>query len=153
VARAKQRIEAEVGLYERDFCRWVEEQVAFLEAGAFERLDLENLIEEIHDMARRQRKVIRSDLIVVPTHLLRWQHQPEQRSTGWSGSLVEHRRRIEDEIEESPSLAGYPAEVFERCYLRAREQASAETGPPPETFPAEPPFTLEQVLDSGFLPD
>ena len=37
VARAKQRIEADAGLYERDFCRWVEEQVALLELGAFER--------------------------------------------------------------------------------------------------------------------
>jgi hypothetical protein len=153
VARTKQKIEAEVGLYERDFCRWVEEQVAFLEAGAFERLDLENLIEEIHDMARRQWKAIRSDPIVVLTHLLKWQHQPGQRSTGWNGLRVEHRRRIEDEIEESPSLAGYPAEVFERCYLRAREQAAADTGLPPETFPAKPPFTLEPALDPQFVPD
>jgi hypothetical protein len=120
MARAKKVIPTERPLYERDFCLWVEEQVRLLKEGRLEQLDLENLIEEIRDMARRQRKAIRSDLIVVLTHLLKWQHQPEQRSTGWAGSLVEHRRRIEDEIEESPSLAGYPAEVFERCYLRAR---------------------------------
>jgi uncharacterized protein DUF29 len=153
MARAKKVIPTERPLYERDFCLWVEEQVRLLKEGRLEQLDLENLIEEIRDMARRQRKAIRSDLIVVLTHLLKWQHQPEQRSTGWAGSLVEHRRRIEDEIEESPSLAGYPAEVFERCYLRAREQAAAETGLPPETFPAQPPFTLEQTLDAKFLPD
>jgi hypothetical protein len=153
VARAKQKVEAEGGLYGRDFSLWVEEQVALLEAGAFERLDLANLIEEIADMARSQRKAIRNDLVVILTHLLKWQYQPEHRSTGWTGSIVEHRRRIRDEIEDSPSLAGYPGEVVERCYRSAREQAAAETGLPPETFPAEPPFTWEQALEPGFLPE
>ena len=102
MARAQHEIETAVGLYERDFNLWVDEQVTLLEAGAFPRLDLANLIEEIRDMARRQRRAIRSDLIVVLTHLLKWRHQPEQRLTGWAGSIVEHRRRIRDEIEESP---------------------------------------------------
>jgi Domain of unknown function DUF29 len=153
VARARQTVEAEKPLYERDFCRWVEEQVALLETRAFERLDLENLIDEIRDMARRQRKAIRNDLLVVLTHLLKWQHQPEQRSTGWTGSIVEHRRRIRDEIEESPSLAAYPSEVFERCYRGAREQAAAETGLPPSDFPEVSPYTVGQALDPDFLPD
>lgn len=153
MARARQEIETAAGLYERDFNLWVEEQVALLEAGAFQRLDLENLIEEIRDMARRQRKAIRSDLIVVLTHLLKWQHQSEQRSTSWTGSIVEHRRRIRDEIEESPSLAGYPGEVVERCYRDAREQAAAEAGWPQARFPEACPYTIEQVLDPEFLPD
>ncbi len=153
MARAKRGIEAEAGLYERDFCRWVEEQVALLEGRAFEHLDLENLIEEIRDMARRQRKAIRNDLIAALTHLLKWHYQSKQRSTSWMGSIVEHRRRIQDEIEDSPSLAGYPGEVFERCYRSAREQAAAETALPAETFPAKPIFTLEQALDPQFLPD
>jgi Domain of unknown function DUF29 len=153
VARAKQEIGTAAGLYERDFNLWVEEQVALLETGAFQRLDLENLIEEIRDMVRRQRKAIRGDLIVVLTHLLKWQHQPEQRSTGWTGSIVEHRRRIRDEIEESPSLAGYPDAVLGRCYRDAREQAAAETGWPQVRFPEVCPYAIEQVLDPEFLPD
>jgi hypothetical protein len=110
------------------------------------------VIDEIKDMARRQKKAIRGDLIVLLTHLLKWRYQPEQRSTGWMGSIVEHRRRIQDEIEESPSLAGDPDEVFERCYRSAHEQAAAETALPLETFPAQPVFSLEQALDPVFLP-
>lgn len=152
MARAKARSESR-SLYERDLNLWVEEQVALLQSGAFERLDVANLIEEIADMARSQKKSIRSNLVVLLTHLLKCHSQPEQRSTSWTGSIVEHRRRIRDEIEDSPSLAGYPGEVFERCYRDAREQAAAETGLPPATFPDEPPFSLEQALDPGFLPD
>jgi hypothetical protein len=152
MARAKARSDNK-RLYERDFNLWVDEQIALLEAGAFERLDLVNLIEEIADMARSQRKAIRSHLVVLLTHLLKWQHQSKSRSTSWAGSIVEHRRRIQEEIEDSPSLAGYPGEVFGRCYQAAREQAAAETGLPKSLFPETSPYTLEQVLDPEFPPD
>lgn len=152
MARAKARSDDQ-SLYERDFNLWVEEQVALLEVGAFARLDLANLMEEIADMARSQKRAIRSDLVVLLTHLLKWQHQARQRSTGWAGSIVEHRRRIREEVEDSPSLAGYPGEVFERCHRAAREQAAAETGLPKSRFPEASPYTVEQALDPDFLPD
>src|SRR5262245_11326398 len=146
MARAKARSEQQ-SLYERDFNLWVEEQLAFLEARAFDRLDLPNLIEEIADMARSQKRAIRSDLVVLLTHLLKGQYQPEHRSTGWAGSIVEHRRRIQEEIEDSPSLGGYPGEIFGRCYRAAREQAAAETGLLKSRFPEASPYTVEQALD------
>jgi hypothetical protein len=66
---------------------------------------------------------------------------------------VEHRRRLRDDFEESPSLRPYAADVFGRAYADAREQASAETGLPVRTFPSSSPFTLEQTLDPKFLPN
>ena len=81
MARAKAKSDQQ-SLYDRDFNLWVEEQIAHLEAGAFERLDLANLIEEIADMARSQKKAIRSDLVVLLTRLLKWRYQPQHRSTG-----------------------------------------------------------------------
>jgi hypothetical protein len=153
MSRAKDAIRVEQSLYERDFNLWVEEQVALLEAGAFARLDVANLMEEIADMARSQKRAIRSDLVVLLTHLLKWQHQARHRSTGWAGSIVEHRRCIREEIEDSPSLAQYPRAVFERCYRAAREQAAAETGLPKSRFPEASPYTLTQTLDPDFLPD
>lgn len=104
-------------------------------------------------MGRSARKVIKSNLIVRLTHLLKFQFQPEQRSSGWRGSIVEHRRRLRDDFEESPSLRPYAAEVFARAYADAREQASAETGLPLRSFPRTSPYTLEQTLDPKFLPD
>jgi Domain of unknown function DUF29 len=152
MARAKDTIGTEPSLYERDFNLWVEEQVALLEAGAFAHLDVANLMEEIADMARSQKRAIRSDLVVLLTHLLKWQHQAQHRSTGWAGSIVEHRHRIQEEIEDSPSLARYPGTVLERCYRAARDQAVAETGLPKSSFPEASPYTVEQTLDPDFLP-
>jgi hypothetical protein len=143
----------EQSLYERDFCRWLEQQAALLRERRFDELDLANLIEEIEAMARRDKKAIKSNLVVLLTHLLKHELQPEQRSSGWRGSIVEHRRRLRYDFEESPSLRPHAAEVFARAYADAREQASAETGLPLRAFPKSSPYTLEQTLDSKFLPE
>ena len=91
-------------------------------------------------MARKDKKAIKSNLVVLLTHLLKLQFQPEQRSSGWRGSIVEHRQRLRDDFEESPSLRPHAAEVFARAYADAREQASAETGLPLRSFPALQPL-------------
>jgi hypothetical protein len=43
--------------------------------------------------------------------------------------------------------------VFAAAYGDARERALAETGVPEHSLPLESPYTLEQTLDSDFLPD
>jgi hypothetical protein len=153
VARAEALADDRQSLYEQDFYLWLARQAALLREGHLHDLDVANLLEEIEDMGRSARKAIKSNLIVLLTHLLKFQFQPEQRSSGWHGSVVEHRRRLRDDFEESPSLRPYAAEVFARAYGDAREQASAETGLPLRSFPRSCPHTLDQALDARFLPD
>jgi hypothetical protein len=153
VARAEALSDGRQTLYDRDFYRWLAAQAALLRQGHLHELDVANLLEEIEDMGRSARRTIKSNLIVLLTHLLKFEFEPEQRSSGWRGSIVEHRRRLRDDFEESPSLRAYAAEVFARAYADAREQASAETGLPLRSFPRSSPYTLEQTLDAKFLPD
>jgi hypothetical protein len=153
MARAKEKIETEGGLYERDFYLWIEQQASRLREGRLEDLDVANLLEEIEDMGRGEQRAIESNLVVLLTHLLKYRFQPDQRSSSWRGSIVEHRRRLRKLIRESPSLLPYARDIYPECYGDGREQAAAESGLAQETFPAEPPFILEQVLDPEFLPD
>jgi len=153
VARARPTTEERESLYERDLCLWLEQQAALLREGRFGDLDLANLIEEIEAIARKDKKAVKNNLIVLLTHLLKHQFQPAQRSSSWRSSILEHRRRLRDDFEESPSLRPHAAEVFMRAYADAREQASAETGLPLRGFPKSSPYTLEQTLDPKFLPD
>ena len=67
-------------LYETDFVRWVETVVAQLQAQDYASVDWANLIEEIEEMSRRERKSLKSNLVVILLHLLKWQYQPEARS-------------------------------------------------------------------------
>jgi hypothetical protein len=139
-------------LYERDFCLWIERQAELLRERRFDELNLANLVEEIEAVARRDKKAIKNKLVVLLTHLLKHEFQPGQRSSSWRGSIVEHRQRLRDDFEESPSLRPYPVEVFARAYADARERASAETGLPIRSFPRSSTYTLEQTLDPKFLP-
>lgn len=153
MARAKEEVREASGLYERDFYLWVEEQVRLLEEGRLDELDVTNLIDEVGDLGRGQKRSIRNNLVILLVHLLKYAFQPDRRSTGWRGSIVEPRRRILEEIEDSPSLRTYPGEVVNRCYESAREQAAAETGLPQDRFPENNPFSTEEVLRPEFLPE
>ncbi|MBD0362933.1 MAG: DUF29 domain-containing protein, partial [Coleofasciculus sp. C3-bin4] len=137
-------------LYEADYLKWIETTVEKLQVRDYSSVDWENLIEEIEDMGRSERRSLESNLVVVLTHLLKWQYQPDFRSGSWKGSIAEHRRRIRKALKESPSLKPYLQEVFAECYLDAVEQASAETELPVERFPKECPYTAAEVLDSNF---
>ena len=139
-------------LYETDYLKWIETTVEKLQVQDYSNIDWKNLIEEIEDMGRSERRSLKSNLIVILTHLLKWQYQPNFRSGSWKGSIVEHRRRIREALKDSPSLKPYFEEVFAQCYLDAVEQASAETGLSVEILPQVCPYTSAEVLASNFLP-
>jgi len=116
-------------------------------------VDWANLIEDIEDMSRREQKSLKNNLVVILLHLLKWQYQPECRSGSWRGNIREHRRRVNDDLKDSPSLVPYLQDVFAECYTNACEQAADETGLPLETFPLNCPYTSEQSLNPDYLPD
>jgi Domain of unknown function DUF29 len=153
VTRAEALSDDRQSLYERDFCLWLEQQASLLRERRFDHLDLANLIEEIEAMARKDKKAVKNNLAILLTHLLKHRYQPEERSNSWRGSIVEHRQRLRDDFEESPSLRSHATQVFGRAHADACERASAETGLPVRVFPKASPYTLEQTLDPKFLPE
>jgi hypothetical protein len=153
MARARETIEAEKPLYERDFCLWVEEQVRLLKDGRIEQLDIDNLVEEIEDLGIGEKKAVKSNLVIVLLHLLKYQFQRRRRSWSWRASIVEHRQRLRDDLRTSPSLRGHAEGVFDEAYADARIRAVAETGLAERTFPPAAPYSLAQALDPDFLPD
>ena len=138
---------------EADFALWSAEQGALLREGRFDRLDRDNLAEEIESLGRSEEGEIESRLNVLLLHLLKWRFQPERHSNSWKATLLEQRRRIGRRIRQSPSLRDHPASVLDEEYEVARLAAAGETGLALETFPAACPFTIEQVLDPGFFPE
>ncbi len=140
-------------LYETDFVQWVETTVEQLRTQNYTEVDWANLIEEISDMSKRERKSLKSNLIIVLLHLLKWQYQPEGRGGSRRGSIREHRRRINDDLKDSLSLVPYLQEIWTECYENARQQASDETELSLDLFPIYCPYTQEQALSAEYLPD
>jgi hypothetical protein len=140
-------------LYERDFCLWLELNIQQMKAGTLETIDVLHVIEELETMGRSERQALQSNLQVVLMHLLKYKYQPGKRTKSWRFTLLEHRDRIEVLLEDSPSLRTYLSENFARSYTKARKKAAVETDLDIEIFPLNSPFTIEETLDSDYLPE
>ncbi|MDB9313741.1 DUF29 domain-containing protein [Spirulina sp. CS-785/01] len=143
-------------LYDQDYYLWLKQTVDCLENQDLEALDWPHLIEEIKDLGKNQRRELKNRLIVLLTHLLKWQYQPEQREyygNSWVSTINEQRRQLALLLEDSPSLKPYIVEMFSGSYSKARKEASQETGLPIETFPVDCPFCQEETLDGDYWPE
>lgn len=140
-------------LYEQDLYLWAETTAHLLREKRFSEIELDALIEELDDMGRSQKRGLDSQLERVIMHLLKWQFQPEMRSTSWRLSIFEGRKSIKKAIEYSPSLKRLVPDLVLSCYPDAKESAIIETGLPEWVFPEQNPFTVDQILDSRFLPE
>ena len=138
-------------LYEQDFYLWIQATVQQLKENKLNEIDIPNLIEEIESMGRSEKRELKSRLIVLLMHLLKWHYQPEKRSESWRSTITEQRICIEGLLEDSPSLKPLLSEVFEDCYQKARLKASDETGIKLNFFPKESPFSLEETLESSYV--
>lgn len=138
--------------YDEDFALWSAEQAALLRAGKLERVDLENVAEEIESLGKSQKREIGSRLMVLVSHLLKWEKQPEYRSRSWASTISQQRREIERLLKGSPSLRPFPGQVLPDEYPEARWRASEETTIFLENFPESCPYSIEQILDPAFLP-
>jgi len=87
---------------------------------------LEALIEA---MGRSEKRAVKSQLIRVMLHIIKWKFQPERRSSSWSISIRSARNEIEDIQEEMPSLnRDYLESIWEKCFQMAVKDAEDEMG-------------------------
>ena len=132
-------------LYERDETAWLEAMAELARDGRAEDLDLRHLAEYLFDMARRDRREVESRLAVLLSHLLKWTYQPDHRSRGWRATVIEQRQEL-NRLAGRGVLRNHAQEVLADVYTEAVERAAAETGALRDRFPAECPYTLDELL-------
>jgi Domain of unknown function DUF29 len=143
-------------LYETDFLGWTQQQAEALRERRLDRLDVDNLIEEIESMGRQQQAELTNRLAVLLAHLLKWQHQPELRllhGRSWNLMVVEQRKQIAILIRKNPSLKSYLGEAMADGYDIGRVQAARESGIAEDSFPAACPYAFEQVMTENWMPE
>jgi Domain of unknown function DUF29 len=134
-------------LYEQDFYAWTQRQVELLQAGRWNELDIENLIEEIESLGKQQRQELRNRLGVLLGHLLKWRYQPEARSRSWTATIREQRRRIQEHVQDNPSLKSYLPEAITRGYQDGLDLVERETPIEMETLSQTCPFSLSEIFE------
>jgi hypothetical protein len=145
-------------LYGRDFFAWVQHNVGLLRRGCVEQVDWAHIVEQMEALAKSERREVSRRLLLLVVYLLKWKYQPRKRYTRTGRSfrlsaILEERRRLEMILKQSPSLKLYAASSLTKHYRHAAERTASETGISFAQFPAECPFTLDQVRDKNFLPD
>ncbi|MBE9174577.1 DUF29 domain-containing protein [Synechocystis salina LEGE 06155] len=142
-------------LYEMDYNLWVLDTVDKLKNQDLDGLDWENLIGEVEDLSRRDKKKLKSLLRLLFEHILKltyWQSEATRNQGHWRGEIRNFRKQIKDELQDSPSLKNYVNEVLSECYQDSREIVSDKTQLPLSTFPEKLIASLEQLLDENWLP-
>lgn len=135
--------------YETDETGWLEQMARFIAEGRFDEIDYPHLEEYLTDMGIRDRREAWSRLVVLLTHWLKWEYQPDHRSASWRLTINDQRRQL-SMIAESKTLSNHLRAVLDDVYRCAIEDAAAETGLPLSAFPAINPRTLEEWLALGF---
>jgi hypothetical protein len=126
--------------YEQDFIAWCEHTISKLNAGDFDSLDIENLIEELAGLAGRDRREIRSRLIEYLSHLLKRRYISMPTCfRGWEKTIENQSDEINQILHQSPSLKTYLAEILSEVWNIALKRTQKEY--PKYTFSSELPFT------------
>ena len=143
-------------LYDRDYQLWLENTINQLRRGDFQAVDWQNLLEELADLGKNNRRALKSLLTRLLEHLLKltyWQSQRDYNQAGWKKEIRNFRLQIADLLEDSPSLKSYLREILAKCYLDARNLLIDETRLDASIFPGELLASLEEILDQNWLPD
>ncbi len=132
-------------LFEQDETAWLEAMAALASQRRYQEMDYPNLSEYLADLARRDRREVFSRLVVLMTHLLKWEHQPANRSGSWRGTIREQRRELRLLLE-SGTLRNHAESVLAETYAEVRRQAADETELGVEVFPVECVWGLDEML-------
>ena len=139
--------------YDQDIVAWAHEQALLLRSGQLSAIDAEHLAQEIEAVSASERRELRNRLKVLLQHLLKWQYQPERRTRSWLATMLEQRDSIEDVLKTSPSLQISFADDLASAYSSAVRYAAEETGKDARAFPRTCPYSSNNVLLDGWLPE
>jgi hypothetical protein len=132
-------------LYDHDETAWLEEMARLAAEARLSEMDFKNLSDYLADMAKRDRREVFSRLVVLLTHLLKWEYQPDRRSESWVSTIFEQRGELRMLLE-SGVLRSHALSILADAYEDARKRAAAETGLPRNTFPAKLDRDLDALL-------
>jgi hypothetical protein len=138
-------------LYETDYNQWVNETVQQLRERQFDGVDWDNLIEEIEDMGKSQKRALESFLTRLVEHLLKlsyWESEKERNGNHWKSEIVNFRYQVHKRLKESPSLRPELESIYAEIFPVAIKSVS-------QLFPLEKDvyIPLEKTLDNDWFPE
>lgn len=136
-------------LYETDFNLWIEQTKSAIQARNFKAVDWDNLLEEIDDMGKSQKRSLESYLELLVAHILKLQYWHKERDRNykhWKVEVVNFRNRINRLLKQNPSFNQYMQSVYPEVFADAVESWQIEFDIPQDSF-----IELEQIMQKDFF--
>jgi uncharacterized protein (UPF0210 family) len=137
--------------YEEDYYLWTKTMAEKLKNQDYLTVDWDNLIEEIEDMGKSQKRAVESLLMRLTEHLLKlkyWQTEKDRNKKHWEAEVVNFRVLLRKRLKESPSLARELTEIYTEILTDSRRSMSKLFD-----LPEQIDLTLVRVLDEDWFPD
>ncbi len=136
-------------LYDRDFTLWVEQIVIAIKKRDFENMDWENLLEEIEDMGKSEKRSLDSYMQRLIEHILKlkyWYSEVDKCRNGWKSEVSNSRNRIKRILKKNPSLKSYLEREYKDIYLDAVKNMAFNFDIPEDNF-----VQLEQIINEEYF--
>ncbi|MEM9274042.1 MAG: DUF29 domain-containing protein [Cyanobacteria bacterium P01_F01_bin.143] len=136
-------------LYDRDFNLWVEEMTIALRNRDIQTMDWPNLLEEIEDMGKSEKRSLESYLERLVEHILKlkyWDAEKERNDKHWQVEVVNFRNRIFRLLDRSPSLKNYMQNIYPKIFNDAVSAQQIEFTIPEDSF-----IELKQILKKDYF--
>ena len=106
---------------------WAMAQAALIRDGRSDEIDWKNVAEEIESVGKSERSALKSHLIQVIIHMVKWDVQPERRGRSWYISIGTQRIDALQVLDENPSLKPHLDEIVVSAIQLAKRKAQLET--------------------------
>ena len=136
-----------------DYLLWLDDTINLLQQKKYDSVDWENLIEELEQLGKSQRRELRNRLITLLEHCLKLCYSDYNLDyRGWSETIRRSQRELKELLEDSPSLKQYWHEIFLDCYAKALESLRENPDYQCFIFPDNCPFPQEisRILTQSF---
>ena len=138
-------------LYEQDYNLWQEKEIAALKNRDINQLDWENLIIEISEVGKSQKRALKNYTQRLIEHLLKikyWYSEQERNRDHWIIEVSNFRDNIIDILEDSPSLKNYLQENYDDWYDKSVKRVSRVF-----TVPKNDKIVLSELLSEEYFGD
>ena len=136
-------------LHDRDFNLWVEETKKKIQNRDYEGMDWDNLLDEIDDMGKSEKRSLESYLERLIEHILKlqyWQGERDRNYKHWQVEIINFRSRIARLLKRNPSFNRYMAEVYPEIFEDVVKSWQIEFEIPDNHF-----IPLEQILSENYF--
>ncbi len=131
---------------QKEYDVWLQEQANFLRDRAFDKLDIEELIEELEGLVKGEKAAVESFAYQIILHLLLidyWHEESERNRNHWRSEIVNFQFQLQNKL--TTNLNKHLSDRLTSIYAKALKGARLKTGLR-DRFPELLPYSLEKII-------